>query len=165
MVFLKRISRVKAKGLRRVCALVSAAVILAGGVFFSNYAYGAEPVVIELTQTPCTIIEAEANPREFVSKSKSDCIRINKETAGERTFKVLRLKPGRTVFRVTNKNVPYDLGFWVRGKGVKRLTLPTVSGGGLKTGATADYTIDLEPGEYYYSCPLNPTPNYPLIVE
>ena len=35
----------------------------------------------------------------------------------------------------------------------------------LKTGKTVDYVIDLKPGEYLYSCPLNPTPNYPLIVE
>jgi hypothetical protein len=45
------------------------------------------------------------------------------------------------------------------------VTLPSVSGGGLKMGKTQDYAIDLKPGEYLYSCPLNPTPNYPLIVE
>jgi len=53
---------------------------------------------------------------------------------------------------------------WVRGKGLKRVTLPSVSGGGLHTGVTQDYVIDLEPGEYLYSCPLNPTPDYRLIV-
>ncbi|MFQ5442963.1 MAG: hypothetical protein ACE5EB_09635, partial [Thermodesulfobacteriota bacterium] len=120
---------------------------------------------VELHQTPCTIIEAEESPRTFVSTNIDDCIRINKETAGQRSFKVLRLKAGKTVFRVTNTNVPYDLGFWVRGRGVGRFTLPSVSGGGLKTGSTKDYVIDLEPGEYLYSCPLNPTPDYPLIVE
>jgi hypothetical protein len=126
---------------------------------------GQEPTIIELTQTPCTILEAEENPGEYVSKSSEDCVRINKETSGERTFKVLRLKPGKTIFRVTNKNVPYDLGFWVRGKGFGRVTLPSVSGGGLRTGRTLDYAIDLQPGEYLYSCPLNPTPDYALIVE
>ncbi|MEE9590940.1 MAG: hypothetical protein V3W26_00350, partial [Thermodesulfobacteriota bacterium] len=74
-------------------------------------------------------VEAEESPQEFISKNSKDCIRINKETAGKRSFNVLRLKPGKTIFRVTNKNVPYDLGFWVRGKGVGRLTLPSVSGG------------------------------------
>jgi hypothetical protein len=124
-----------------------------------------EPVVITLTQTPCTIIEAEVEPKEFVSKSIIDCKRINEETAGERTFKTLRLESGPTIFRVANENVPYELGFWLRGKGVGRLTLPSVSGGGLFTGEIKDYVVDLKPGEYFYSCPLNPTPNYPLIVE
>ena len=124
-------------------------------------------VIIELTQTPCTIIEAELEPRTFTSTGSDDCIRINKETLskGEREFKELRLKPGRTIFRVTNKDVPYELGFWVRGKGFGRVTLPSISGGGLMEGETKDYVIDLTAGEYLYSCPLNPTPNYPLIVE
>lgn len=134
-------------------------------IFTPTYTYGASPDIIELTQTPCTIVEAEKKPQAFTAKSSKDCIRINKKTSDKRFFKTLRLKPGKTIFRVTNKNVPYDLGFWVRGKGIKRLTLPSVSGGGLKTGKTKDYMIDLKPGEYLYSCPLNPTPDYPLLVE
>ena len=134
-------------------------------IFLPTLASGEEPTIIELTQTPCTIIEAENNPKEFVSRSSEDCVRINKETSGKRSFKVLRLKPGRTIFRVKNTNVPYVLGFWVRGKGLGRITLPSVSGGGLEIGKTQDYVIDLKPGEYLYSCPLNPTPDYPLIVE
>ena len=43
--------------------------------------------------------------------------------------------------------------------------LPSVSGGGLVTGTTMDYEIVLEEGEYLYSCPLNPTPDYRLIVQ
>ncbi len=39
------------------------------------------------------------------------------------------------VFRVTNKNLPYELGFWLRGDGLmSRLRLPGVSEGGLMTG-------------------------------
>jgi hypothetical protein len=45
---------------------------------------GGEPVIVELTQIPCTMVEAEENPQEFVSKSSKDCVRINKETAGKR---------------------------------------------------------------------------------
>ena len=77
----------------------------------------------------------------------------------------MRLKAGRYVFRVANKSVPYDLGFWLRGDGlINRARLPSVSGGGLRTGTTRDYEIDLKPGEYVYSCPLNPTPDYKLVV-
>ena len=124
-----------------------------------------EAVVIELTQTPCTMVEAEEKPMRFISSSPKDCKRINRETAGERRFKALNLKAGSYIFRVTNRDVPYDLGFWLRGKGVGRLTLPSVSGGGLGEGETRDYVVDLVPGRYLYSCPLNPTPDYPLVVK
>ena len=79
--------------------------------------------------------------------------------------RVLKLTPGRYVFRVTNRNVPYPLGFWLRGDGlINRATLPSVSGGGLTLGTARDYVIELKQGEYVYSCPLNPTPDYKLIV-
>jgi hypothetical protein len=41
---------------------------------------GGEPVIVELTQIPCTIVEAEENPQEFVSKSSKDCVRIRLPT-------------------------------------------------------------------------------------
>ena len=97
----------------------------------------------------------------------SACEAINARTAKERTAraKPLQLKPGEYVFRVTNRNVPYELGFWLRGASTAgRLTLPSVSGGGLLQGKTQDYRIELKPGEYVYSCPLNTTPDYKLIV-
>ena len=67
---------------------------------------------------------------------------------------------------MTNKNVPYELGFWLRGDGLmSRLRLPSVSGGGLMNGETQDYEIDLPPGVYVYSCRLNTTPDYKIIVK
>ena len=80
--------------------------------------------------------------------------------------RTLELKPGKYVFRVTNSDVPYELGFWLRGDGLlSRATLPSVSGGGLTPGATKDYVVELKEGEYLYSCPLNPTPDYRLVVK
>jgi len=78
---------------------------------------------------------------------------------------VLRLKAGEYNFHVVNKDVPYVLGFWLRGAGLGRLTLPSTSGGGIQTGGYKDYRIKLTKGAYVYSCPLNPTPDYTLIVE
>ncbi|MCZ6875909.1 MAG: hypothetical protein O7G88_20665 [bacterium] len=66
---------------------------------------------------------------------------------------------------MTNKNVPYMLGFYLRGAGFGRLTLPKVAGGGLLPGTTKDYAIELKEGQYVYSCPLNPTLNYKLVVK
>ena len=129
----------------------------------------AAPQVVELNQVPCQFLESEQGiDRGFKSTNIRDCEAINEQTGDARLARavVLKLKPGMTVFRVTNKNVPYELGFWVRGATlVGRATLPGVSGGGLTTGKTQDYVIDLKPGEYVYSCPLNPTPDYRLVVE
>ncbi len=122
-------------------------------IFTSSYSFSTEPVVIKLTQTPCTIVEAEKTPQTFKVKNSDDCERINEKTSKERPLKTLHLKPGKTIFRVENKNVPYELGFWVRGKGVKRLLLPSASGGGLETGKTQDYLINLKPGNIYSAVP------------
>lgn len=132
-------------------------------------AYAQSVTVIDLTQTPCQMLESESGVDHGFSSARSeDCVSINKSTAEDRLAAAapLTLKPGKYVFRVANKNVPYDLGFWLRGETlIGRATLPSVSGGGLKTGTTKDYEIDLKPGQYVYSCPLNPTPDYKLIVE
>ncbi len=139
-----------------------------GGALVAPVAQAEEGTVIELTQVACQFLESENGVnRHYTSTRKSDCEAINEATGAERlgTAKVLRLDPGRYVFRVTNENVPYGLGFWLRGDGlVNRARLPSVSGGGLDLGITKDYVIDLKPGEYVYSCPLNPTPDYRLVV-
>jgi len=130
-------------------------------------AASADPKVITLTQTACQLLEPEGQDRRFVSTRPDDCKAINRKTAEQRlaSAKVLRLKPGNYIFRVTNKNVPYQLGFYLRGDGiVNSVRLPKVSGGGLAKGVTKDYRITLVKGEYVYSCPLNPTPDYKLVV-
>lgn len=128
----------------------------------------AAPTVIELNQVPCQFLEPEGEvDHGFQSSSSADCEKINARTADERLADVepLVLAPGEYIFRVTNRNVSYPLGFWLRGESlIARATLPSVSGGGLTPGTTIDYRITLEPGEYVYSCPLNPTPDYPVVV-
>ena len=128
-----------------------------------------EATVVELTQTACQFIESENGvDHGFQSGAKADCEAINARSGDERLAqaKTLELKPGKYVFRVSNSDVPYQLGFWLRGEGlVGRATLPSVSGGGLTEGATKDYAITLKPGEYLYSCPLNTTPDYRLVVK
>ena len=149
-------------------SLLTAGVILAA-LTVVNFAFAAQPAtVITLTQTACQFVESEGGvDHGFTAMKAEDCESINAETGAGRLARshVLELKPGRYVFRVTNKNVPYSLGFWLRGRGLLgRVTLPSVSGGGLSLGTTKDYTIELKAGEYLYSCPLNPTPDYRLVV-
>jgi hypothetical protein len=128
----------------------------------------AQPRVIELTQVACQFLESEGGKdRAFKSAKAADCAAINARTGKQRLAesKAIELPPGRYVFTVTNRNVPYELGFWLRGESVvDRARLPSVSGGGLATGKAQDYAIELKPGNYVYSCPLNPTPDYRLVV-
>lgn len=130
--------------------------------------------VITLTQTPCQFVEAENGIDHAIkATSAKDCEAYNRQTQAERlkTAKALTLKAGTYTFRVKNENVPYELGFWLRDKDynwknpLHKLTKTSISGGGLTTGISRDYEVELKPGEYLYSCPLNPTPDYKLIVE
>jgi len=114
-----------------------------------------------------SFIESEGGlDHQFNSTSSEQCAQINAQTSDRRLAKatVLKLKTGDYIFRIKNRDVPYGLGFWLRGAGLSRLTLPSVSGGGIAAGQQRDYAITLEPGEYHYSCPLNPTPDYTLVV-
>lgn len=124
--------------------------------------------VIELTQTGCQFVESEGGvDHGYMPSQKADCETINAETQDQRIGddNTLHLEPGKYVFRVTNTDVPYMLGFYLRSESVlDRPFLPSVSGGGLHEGVTQDYEVVLEEGEYVYSCPLNTTPDYKLVV-
>jgi len=126
----------------------------------------ANPTVINLTQVGCQFLEVETKNHQYKPQKAEDCEQINTETLTSRksNFKPLELQPGKYIFRVTNSNVPYDLGFWLRGVGIKKVGLPQISGGGLAQGVTKDYQIELKTGDYVFSCPLNPTPDYPITV-
>jgi hypothetical protein len=132
-------------------------------------AWAAAPRVIELTQTGCQFLEPEQGyDHGFKTKQATDCVLINAETAADRLTqaKPLVLKPGRYIFRVRNSSVPYQLGFYLRASSrLLRALRPKVVGGGIDKGESKDYAVELTAGQYLYSCPLNPTPDYPLIVK
>ena len=121
-------------------ALAAGILTLAGPV-----AGAQEATVVELTQIPCQFIESENGvDRGFTTTKKADCEAINAKTGAARLAeaKVIELKAGTYVFRVTNRSVPYDLGFWLREQDynwknpLHQLTKTSVSGGGLSLGAT-----------------------------
>jgi len=74
--------------------------------------------VVELTQTGCQFVEPEQKDHGYKTTKKADCEKINGDTEMGRLAgaQVMELKAGDYVFRVTNKNVPYPLGFWIREK-------------------------------------------------
>ena len=90
------------------------------------------------------------------------------QTQGQFEPQKLDLKPGKYVFEITNKNVPHEVGFYLRKKTAdgKGKPLPNSDAGHLKTGeAKKTGVVTLKPGEYLYSCPLNPTPHYVITVK
>lgn len=160
------LSAFSTRSLIAFAGVAGTAALIASGPAHS--AAGDKATVIDLTQTACQFVESEGKDHGYTSKSAADCKAINAKNGDQRLAgsQTIKLKPGKYIFRVTNKNVPYALGFYLRGDGlVNRARLPSVSGGGLSQGVTKDYEIELKAGEYVYSCPLNPTPDYKLVVE
>ena len=152
---------------------IAAATLMAATVtMVSSGSAVAAATVIELVQVPCQFLDVEAD-HGFKSSKKADCEAINERTADDRlkNAEPMKLAAGDYVFKVSNKNVPYELGFWLREKGynwanpLHKLNKLSVSGGGMDEGKTIEYKVTLEPGEYVFSCPLNTTPDYALIVE
>ena len=151
--------------------------VVAGATLAVGLSQGAEAqnrTVIDITQVACQFLESENGvDHDYMTMRKADCERINAETGEQRLAEaeVLKLPAGDYTFRVTNVDVPYELGFWIREEDydwrnpIHQATKISVSGGGLTTGTAKDYNVSLEPGEYLYSCPLNTTPDYRLIVE
>lgn len=94
------------------------------------------------------------------------------QTPGEFNTKELTLKPGQYQFKVKNQNVDKDLGFVIQRAADKNVdvmksavpnsfTTELINKGETKmTGV-----VTLEKGEYVYSCPLNPTPQYKITVK
>ena len=128
--------------------------------------------IIHLTQTACQFIEPEGGDKNYTASNKKECDQLNAKNGTERVkdSKIITLKPGEYIFRVKNEDVPYSLGFWLRNTDydwrnpLHKITRTSVSGGGLTTGTSLDYKVTLKPGEYFYSCPLNTTPDYKLVV-
>lgn len=91
------------------------------------------------------------------------------QTNGEFTVKELKLSEGTYVFEIKNSGVDHEVGFVLAPEGktdaahhIKNAYVTeTVATG--KTQSSKE--VKLEKGSYVYFCPLNPTPQYKLIVE
>lgn len=172
-VRLEKIERRTSTTVYRAAAARLSLVLLLGatllGVLFTAPGWAAAPTVIDLTQTGCQFLQPEQGyDHRFKTKQATDCVEINSDTGADRLAEVkpLVLKPGRYVFRVQNRDVPYQLGFYLRASSrLIRALRPKVVGGGIEQGETKDYEVELVAGKYLYSCPLNPTPDYPLTVK
>lgn len=100
-------------------------------------------------------------------KAKTVCL---VQTPGEFDKTELKLKAGKAyVFEVENSGVDHNVGFVVAPKGktdqanhIPEAYVKQAIGDGETSTSSV---VTLEEGEYVYFCPLNPTPQYTLIVE
>ncbi|NAS29596.1 hypothetical protein GTQ40_01295 [Flavobacteriaceae bacterium R38] len=93
------------------------------------------------------------------------------QTKGEFTQKEVKLSAGTYVFEISNNNVGHDVGFVLVPKGkdasnpknhIKNAYVTKAVANGKKESTNK---VTLKKGEYVYFCPLNPTPQYTLIIE
>jgi len=93
------------------------------------------------------------------------------QTDGAFTVKELKLSEGTYVFEIENTGVDHEVGFVLIKDGTDAskpknhikeayVQQPVATG---KTQSSKE--VKLEKGTYIYFCPLNPTPQYKLIVE
>lgn len=132
----------------------------------------AGPKVVELTLVPCQIVEPEKVDHGYKAESRAECEAINEQTWAHRSkaSRLLTLAPGKYLFRVTNKKVPYPAGFWIRQADfdwryfLDRFLKFNMLDEGFPMGETREYEFDLKIGKYLYSSPQNPTLDYHLEV-
>lgn len=94
------------------------------------------------------------------------------QTPNEFNVSELKLAPGKYQFKVTNQNVDKDLGFVIqkaadKDKDVMKTAVENSFTTSLISKGQTQLTgiVELKAGEYVYSCPLNPTPKYKLVVK
>lgn len=92
------------------------------------------------------------------------------QTEGEFDKKKLKLKAGELYqFEVLNNGVDHEVGFVIAPAGsteqkdhIQEAYLSKTIGDGM---TASSGKVSLEAGEYVYFCPLNPTPQYKILVK
>ena len=89
------------------------------------------------------------------------------QTKGEFTQKQITVSEGTYVFEIANNNVGHNVGFVLAPKSnteahIKNAYVKEKVQNNTKQ---TSKKVTLKKGEYVYFCPLNPTPEYTLIVQ
>lgn len=108
-----------------------------------------------------------ANAQDKMTKDAKATVVALEQTKGEFTQKEITLKEGAYIFEISNNNVGHQVGFVLAPKSNPDAHIKTAyvtkAVDNNKT-ESSNVTV-LEKGEYVYFCPLNPTPQYTLIVK
>ncbi|WP_033959753.1 cupredoxin domain-containing protein [Psychroserpens jangbogonensis] len=111
------------------------------------------------------------NAQDKMMKDTKATVVTLEQTEGEFTQKEITLEAGAYIFEIENNNVGHQVGFVLMSKGkdasnpenhIKTAYVTKVVDNNSKE--TSNVT-NLEKGEYVYFCPMNPTPQYTLIVK
>lgn len=105
--------------------------------------------------------------KEAMMKDAKATVVSLEQTTGAFTQKTVTLSEGSYIFEISNNNVDHKVGFVLAPKSDPDAHIKT---------AYVTETVDtntkqksnvttLTKGEYVYFCPMNPTPQYTLIVE
>lgn len=103
-------------------------------------------------------------------KTKASTVSLE-QTTGAFTQKSLTLTEGDYIFEITNKNVGHQVGFVLVPKGAdvskpeNHIQTAYVTKAVENNTSESSNVTTLSKGEYVYFCPLNPTPQYTLVVE
>ncbi len=105
--------------------------------------------------------------------TKKEAVKIVslEQTKGEFTQKEITIKEGNYIFDLSNNNVGHQVGFVLVPKGKDASKPENHISTAYVTKAVENNTKEiskvttLRKGEYVYFCPLNPTPQYTLVVE
>ncbi|WP_397444744.1 plastocyanin/azurin family copper-binding protein [Polaribacter sp. R77954] len=89
------------------------------------------------------------------------------QTKGEFTQKQITLSEGTYIFEIANTNVGHNVGFVLAPKSDIKAHIKNayVTAQVKNNEKETSKKVVLTKGEYVYFCPLNPTPQYTLIVE
>ena len=89
------------------------------------------------------------------------------QTPGEFTQKQITLSEGTYVFEIANNNVGHNVGFVLAPKSdvKKHIKNAYVTSPVKNNSKSSSKKVTLTKGEYVYFCPLNPTPQYTLVVK
>ncbi len=112
-------------------------------------------------------MEKEAMIKDAMSKNTEATVVSLEQTKGAFTQKTLTLKEGSYIFEIKNNDVGHKVGFVLAPKSNPDAHIKTAYVTKAVENNTSETTnlTTLEKGEYVYFCPLNPTPQYTLIVE
>ena len=123
-------------------------------------------LVIALSFTMASNAQESMQKDAMMKDTKTTVVSLE-QTKGEFTQKTLTLAEGDYIFEITNNNVGHQVGFVLAPKSNPDAHIKTayVTKAVDNNSKETSNVTTLAKGEYVYFCPLNPTPQYTLIVE
>ncbi|MEO1033353.1 MAG: cupredoxin domain-containing protein [Bacteroidota bacterium] len=102
----------------------------------------------------------------MVKDAKATVVSLE-QTKGAFTQKTITLEEGAYIFEISNNNVGHQVGFVLAPKSNPDAHIKTayVTKAVDNNSKETSNVTTLTKGEYVYFCPLNPTPQYTLIVK